>query len=299
MAGMPDHNTAELVLTSDGDISAFVFVEALVASAPKMPDWKFTALKPPMPIDEIIIQMSGYEVSQEKLSFFSPTDPNYPDLIDLWIVYSDYNKEDEKNIYSAVGLFLENYLGELDFAVKVDHLCVIGPADTTEERIGIAKLKEYLHWREQEFVEKYEGVRHNVDQDCYGSFEGSQDGRPMIASMNTTLLKWDAKASHPWILGIDLNYSDGKEGLPGNKSYGSINAFEREAEASLKPVDGFLNIGRQMGNNNCRITFACKDFRKAAVLIQGLQKKYKGSFDAIDYELFKDKYWQCLEHFNA
>src|SRR5688572_30140798 len=48
LAGMMNDQTAELVITSDGAITKFVFVEELVAAAPKIRGWKFTAHKTPM-----------------------------------------------------------------------------------------------------------------------------------------------------------------------------------------------------------------------------------------------------------
>lgn len=43
---MYNASTAELVVTADGDIKTFVWVEELIAAAPKLANWKFTALKP-------------------------------------------------------------------------------------------------------------------------------------------------------------------------------------------------------------------------------------------------------------
>jgi hypothetical protein len=51
LTGMMDHNRAELVLTADRTINNIVFVEELVATAPEIPGWKFTALKPALDIE--------------------------------------------------------------------------------------------------------------------------------------------------------------------------------------------------------------------------------------------------------
>jgi hypothetical protein len=53
LTGMLDDNTAELVLTADGNIKNIVFVEELVAAAPQIDDWKFTALKPALDIKDV------------------------------------------------------------------------------------------------------------------------------------------------------------------------------------------------------------------------------------------------------
>ena len=46
LSGMIDENTAELIITPDGIVKNIVFAEELVAAAPRIDDWKFTALKP-------------------------------------------------------------------------------------------------------------------------------------------------------------------------------------------------------------------------------------------------------------
>lgn len=63
LSGMSGPDIAELVLTADGDIKNIAFVEDLVASAPKIDGWLFTALKPPMDIKNVI-EMGGYQIQQ-------------------------------------------------------------------------------------------------------------------------------------------------------------------------------------------------------------------------------------------
>lgn len=55
LAGMLDENTAELVITPDGAVKNIVFAEELVAAAPVIPGWKFTALKPALDIANVRI----------------------------------------------------------------------------------------------------------------------------------------------------------------------------------------------------------------------------------------------------
>ncbi len=63
LVGMSDENEAELILTADGLIKNFVFIEELVAHAPTLKNWKITALKPSMPHPEMSIQMEGFNFS--------------------------------------------------------------------------------------------------------------------------------------------------------------------------------------------------------------------------------------------
>lgn len=43
---MLDNETAELIITADGILKNYVFVEELIDSVPKIKGWKFTAHKP-------------------------------------------------------------------------------------------------------------------------------------------------------------------------------------------------------------------------------------------------------------
>ena len=66
----------------------------------------------------------------------------------------------------------------------------------------------------------------------------------------------------------------------------------------LKDVDGYLNIGRQTANGEREIYFACKDFRKPSKIFFKIQTNYSNSFE-IDYDIYKDKYWQSFNRFNT
>ncbi|MDQ6531195.1 DUF695 domain-containing protein [Flavobacterium sp. LHD-85] len=298
LTGMFDDQTAELVLTPDGAIRNIYAIEELVANAPKIDGWKFTALKPASDINNIGITYQDFEFSKENLKFYPRIHESYPDEIDLVIVYDHFVEEKKSNIANGVYIFLDNYLGELHSVTLIDNLVVTGPENVSEELIPIEKLKDYLIWREKEFVEKYEGTRHNTENDSYANFEGKkQDGSIVLALINTTIIEWDQKASHPWvfILGIPFDDCD-NGGLPDEKTYKLLEEIEEEIIYSLPDSEGYLNIGRETANNKREIFFTCKDFRKPAKIADELIKKYSGVFE-ISYELYKDKYWQSFRHF--
>ena len=300
LTGMFDDNTAELVLTPDGIIKNIVFVEELVKSAPTIPNWKFTALKPASDIENVRIDMAGYSFESENLSFYSIDNNNYPDEVDIVIVYNDYNEEDKSTIINGTYIFLDNYLGELNSITTIDNLTVIPRDKAEKELIPIAKLKDYLIWREKEFVEKYSGYRYNTENDMYSSLEAElNNGRPLVAIINTTLLEWDSKASHPWILKVEINYDgDNNNGMPDNDTYELLNNFEDDIMVEIKDFDGYLNIGRQTADNSREIYFACNDFRKPSKTLYELTKKYSGKLN-LTYDIYKDKYWQSYERFRT
>ncbi|WP_369012590.1 DUF695 domain-containing protein [Flavobacterium anhuiense] len=298
LTGMFDDHTAELVLTPDGAIRNIYVIEELVASAPKIDGWKFTALKPASDVNNIGITYQDFEFSKENLKFYPRVHEDYPDEIDLVIVYDHFVEEKKSNIANGVYIFLDNYLGELHSVTLIDNLVVAGPEQTSEELIPIEKLKDYLIWREKEFVEKYEGTRHNTENDSYANFEGKkQDGSIVLALINTTIIEWDKKASHPWVFIIGIPFDDcDNGGLPDEKTYKLLEEIEEEIIYSLPDSEGYLNVGRETANNKREIFFTCKDFRKPSKIADELIKKYSGVFE-ISYEIYKDKYWQSFRHF--
>ena len=299
LTGMYDDTTAELVVTADGTIKNIVFVEELIQTAPKIDGWKFTALKPALDIKDVSIEMAGFKFNDENLHFYANDHIHYPDEIDITIVHDDYTEENKSTITNGVYIFLDNYLGELDFAVNVDNLKVVGRDEAEKELIAIEKLKDYLNWRQKEFTEKYEGVRHDTENDEYSILEAElESGNALIAVVNTDLLQWDSKASHPWILSVEIPYDgSNNNGMPEEETYKLLDEIEEQIMAELKDFEGYLNIGRQTAKNVREIYVACRDFRKPSKVLFEVQKKYAGQLE-VSYDIYKDKYWQSFNRFN-
>lgn len=298
LTGMSDEHTAELIISVEGAIKNFGFAEALITDAPELSNWKFTALKPSFPSTSHGIEMEGFRFDDENITFYAKEDAEYPDNIDLVFAHKAMTEEHEDVIINGTYIFLDNYLGELNFATLVDAVSFVRPADINQEEISITKLKDYLIWRQKEFVEKYEGTRYTDEDDSYSSLEGQlKNGLPLVAIINTTLLEWEAKASHPWILNMVLEYDGSKNnGMPTADTYELMNTIEDELMGQLNIADGFLNIGRETADGRREVFIACKNFRKASSIADGIQKKYEEQIQ-ISYDVYKDKYWKSFERF--
>lgn len=299
LTGMMNETNAELIFTPDGVIKNIAFVEDLVSVAPEIPNWKFTALKPETNIENIGIQMDDLVFNSETVSFYPNEHAEYPDEIDITIVHKNFSEENKEAITNGVYIFIDNYLGELNSVTTIDNMNVIGENDAKKETISIAKLKDYLIWREKEFLEKYEGTHKNTEDDNYNSLQAElENGMPFIAIVNSTILQWESKASHPWILSVEIDYEGDESGLPDEKIYDLMNDFEDEILAELTDAEGYLNIGRETADNLREIHFACKEFRKPSKTLYNLISKYEGKLN-VDFHIYKDKYWQSFERFNV
>lgn len=286
----------ELVLTVDGKFKSIATVEELVAAAPAVPGWKFTALKPAMG-SGVGIGISGFEFNSSTIHFHANENPGYPDEIDITVVHDDYRDDEAKAMAQGVYLYLDNYLGELQFVSTIDNMRITGRENATNELIPIDKLEEYLVWREKEFVEKYEGTRRKTEDDKYSVLEAQlEDGRPLVATINTEVLKWDRKASHPWILTVTISYKGNAQGMPDDAALDMMEEIQNAIQAELKDADGYINIGRQTADGARELYFACKDFRTPSKVLRSIEKQYAGKAD-ISFDIYKDKYWQSFERF--
>lgn len=298
LVGKDAHDNVELIFTAEGVVKLFPLIERIIERAPKINKWKFTAHKPAVHIPDFEIHIGAYTFNENNISFIVNQHENYPDLIDIELVYSDSYAENKDDVLNGCFIFLDNYLGELKFASEIDE---INMAETVEGReiIPISKLKEYLIWREKEFVERYEGVRKNTAQDTYVNMEGTlQSGAPLMAVVNETLMQWDAKPSHPWIIRFDIFYAAANEnGLPSSEDFAFMNSFEDFLMDCLKDEEGYLNIGRQTADGLREIFFACKDFRKPIHLFEDHKKDFQQGSLKLELVAYKDKYWKSLGFF--
>ncbi|HET9486266.1 MAG TPA: DUF695 domain-containing protein [Chryseosolibacter sp.] len=296
--GMCNDDTAELIITPDGAIKNIVFVEELIHSAPRIDGWRFTALKPALDIKDVNVEMDGCRFHSGNISFYSNDLPGYPDEIDITIVHNDLTNENRSTIVNGTYIFLDNLLGEYNFVTTIDNLAIVRRDEAKKELVPIGKLKEFLIWREKEFVEKYEGVRYHADHAHYAGLEAElENGNPLVAIINTGLLEWDSKASHPWILSIEVKY-DGSDnrGMPDEAICRLLDEIETSISDELKDFDGFLRVGRQTANNCREIYFACRDFRKPSKVLHKVKGDYIEQID-MDFDIYKDKYWQSFNRF--
>lgn len=299
LTGMRNKETVELVLTPDGNIKNIVFVEELVSHAPVLPGWHFTALKPSTDVSGAAIEMGELKFGPENLYFYSNDHPNYPDEIDLTIVYDGYSEEKNDLITNGVYIFLDNYLGELKSVTLIDNVNIIGKEDADKDLIPIEKLNDFLIWREKEFVEKYEENYRYSEQDQFSMYEAElENGMPLIASMNTSLLQWDSKPSHPYIARILIPYQGNGNGMPTQEIFDLTNNFEDSLIRDLPVNHGYLVVGRQTGDSMKEIYLVAKEFRYLSKKIHQNIQVFSGEL-AIYYEIYRDKYWQTFERFTA
>jgi hypothetical protein len=295
--GMSDDNTADLVITAESDVKNFVFVDEFLAAAPKIEGWMFTNLKPASGVG-VTIGMGGYKFGQETIQFYENILPEYPDEIDITLVHKDFNEDNKKTIVTGSLIYLDTILGEYAAATMIDSVDVKGRAAKGKALVPMEKLKDFLIWREKEFIEKYRGKRQSKDDDMYAICEAeTEDGDRFIAAINTSLLAWDAQPSHPWMMVIETEYDGAQNnGLPNTDTYQLMLKFEEFLIEGSKNTEGVLYLGRQTGKGSKKLYFACKEFKKSSKMAFELIEKHKDGMSTT-YDIYKDKYWMTMNRF--
>jgi hypothetical protein len=300
--GMVDDAMAELVISAEGDIKSFVFVEELIAAAPVLANWKFTALKPSTGMGTSI-KMNGVCFDNTTIRFFYEEEPGYPDEINLVMVHPDFSAGQQKTVTQGCLLYLDALLGELNAATLIDNVDVKAPDTATDMRlIPMDKLTEFLNWKEKEFVEKYEGARHDTEGDEYAALEGKdEEGLPSIGIVNSDLLNWDAKASHPWMMVVTFDFSNAKgtgdNGMPDENQFEAFSLLQDDLDGQLTDIAGYLNLGRETYKGESKIYYACKEFRSVSKLVDQIVRTHEKAGLLCSYQIYKDKYWRTMDKF--
>ena len=293
-AGMKDAHTAEIIFTAQGNIRHFAFIEDLVAAAPSLPGWTFTALKPPVDAAGLKIGIGDHQIEQSDLHFYPIVHVSRPDEIHIVVVHEGFTEANAVALTQGIYLYLDRYLGELNFAITIDNLTITGNDDGGQERIPIGKLRDYLCWRQKEFEQKYEAVERNTEEDRFSVARAeSQDGNTLVLLANTALFGWDCKATHPWILKLEIGYDPQENGLPTEPVRVKMDALHEQMTALLSAWEGNLFVVRNTGEGKRTAYFACRDFRSPSRVLARIEKDWAGEL-RMDADLYQDKYWQTF-----
>ncbi|MCX2478321.1 DUF695 domain-containing protein [Pedobacter sp. MC2016-15] len=298
MTAVDDKGNVELALSAAAEVKIIPYIEDIIDAAPSIPGWKFTSLKPAIDMDKTMLKMAGKIFSIDNMFFYENEDPNMRDNIDLVIIHSDFMESDRSNFEIGGSMFLENYLGELNMLTMIDSLEFIAKEDAKAVLIPIFKLMDYLIWREKEFVEKYGDLRYLEEDDRRNCLEWKlENGKPLFAIVNSSVLEWDGKASHPWVIEISIKYNGAEDnGLPDSRTAELLDQFQDQLVEQLQAPEGFLHISVETADGLSRICFACADFRKPVRVVDRTIREFKGQLE-VEYEVYRDKYWQTFERY--
>lgn len=300
LLGYKKDQAAELILTADGNVKNMFLIDELVALAPEVPDWKFVAHKQSMDLDHLRITIGGFDFNKDTIFFRPVVHEDFPDLIDMEVIYKKYDAEQITTINQGIFIFLDNYLGEVNFVKNIDNIRIVAAVEDEAEVVPIYKLKNYLIWREKEFIEKYNETTSAIAEESYTVLSAQlPDEQSMIAVINTKVLNWDAKASHPWIGVFAITYESSlHDGFPDEVVLQSLEQLEQDLLDNLPLERGFIHIGRQTSGGVREIFFTTKDYDMLARVFYRIKDLYTNEFE-INTDIYKDKYWRTFDKYRV
>lgn len=111
-----DNNNGELIVTANCDEDFFDDAEYLVAQAPEIEHWSFTALIP-ADNDGEPIEYEDLELSPSEMWFTAIEDEEMPEKLNLVILMKDIEMiKESEHLETAIFLLLQSILGEKAFA---------------------------------------------------------------------------------------------------------------------------------------------------------------------------------------
>lgn len=132
------------------------------------------------------------------------------------MVHDEYQVEMHNPFTEAVYIYLDNYLGEYNAIMHIDHVTVCSKQDA-EKRVNTNRqIKEYFNFKNSE-ISRLNSIQYDhIDSDEYSILEGqTDDDQPLSVMLNSSILEWEHKASHPWMFVMDVTYQgQDYQGMP-------------------------------------------------------------------------------------
>jgi len=142
-----DDGSNELIISAEGVRAKFPKVEALIAAAPKLPNWKVIAFKPALGFG-FVHEYGDLKIDPRKLWFLPLTAKSDPSILGLRVGLPDFDEGTEDKIKNSVWIILDTGLGEKTCADRIRHLEVVALPDRPDEEgfIELPELADYLAW---------------------------------------------------------------------------------------------------------------------------------------------------------
>lgn len=147
IGGHPDE-IQDLIITAEGNVSAFDKVEELVKYAPKIDHWNIIAFKPPVDSNPSS-ESNGVLLNAKDLWFTPLENKKRPDLLGIMIFIPEYLPDRREDFLYVTHQLIDVLLGEKVNALSVHHVDIAGlPEDyLNKDFIEFLDLPRYIGWR--------------------------------------------------------------------------------------------------------------------------------------------------------
>jgi hypothetical protein len=138
----------ELVITAEGKKEHFHEVENLLADAPRLPKWKFTAFKQATN-DMFVTEYEGVILDPASMWFMPLTNERHPDHFGMIVYLKNYTERHKAIFMAGVFKVLDAILGEKTTAEQLQYLDVSKSPRSPKKKglIELMELPQYIAWR--------------------------------------------------------------------------------------------------------------------------------------------------------
>ena len=289
----------EITFNISNQLRRVVTVEKLVASAPALKNWIFSAFTKPVAEAEYKFMLGDLSFDSSEVFFFSTQHANRPDMVDITVTYKNCDEAYHEQAQGACMRFVQHIVGELEMLTQLDRLQIRPAAANDPELIPLAKLPAFLRWRETEFVEKYKGIVYDkkaAPEDKYLMFESQQTsvGLVSIVTVDRCAICWNETASYPWILTVTLAFENAANGQPDEATEAAINVFQQDLKKIADANKEYVFLLHDCYDNVVTTYFACNEFRNISWIIEDFLREYDEQFK-LGYAINMDKYWMVVD----
>jgi hypothetical protein len=140
----------EFILTVQGDSSKYALADAVIAAAPTLENWVFSALKPPMGFG-FRTEYDGFVLDPATMWFLPMESPSNPTSIGLRIGIPDLDIDRLLDARNACLVVLDTALGERTVSTEIGHVEVVSlpPDPANKGYIELNELGSYLEWKKR------------------------------------------------------------------------------------------------------------------------------------------------------
>ena len=149
--GIREDDVPELIITAEGKSDYFDDVEYLIARAPKIDNWKFTAFIQPQGVN-FRIHYGEVELVPEEIWFLPLAHADKPELTGIRVCLKNYEMiSDKDGLISVIYKMLDTVIGEKSFALDIQFVDAgLLPDDPEEEGMfELWELPQYIAWKQK------------------------------------------------------------------------------------------------------------------------------------------------------
>lgn len=145
----PKDGICDFVITAEGRKNLFALVDEVVAAAPSLKEWTFTALRPPLGFG-FGIDYGNVHLDPEELWFLPLSAGENGEHFGVRIGIHKLKKRDQEETLNATYILLDTGLGERRSAETIEHVEVVSlPKDPDAAGfIRLLQLPAFLDWRQ-------------------------------------------------------------------------------------------------------------------------------------------------------